>query len=59
MHGHGHADSAEHHGDEADEAKYGGGMIQALSQRRIALAVIHHLRVRQRRLDLFAHGHRI
>ena len=57
VHGHGHADCAEHHGHQADQAEDGGGVVQALAQRRIAFAVVHHLRVGQRGLDLLAQSH--
>ncbi len=55
VHGHGDADGAEDHGDEADEAQDRGGIVEAAGERRIAFAKVHHLRVGQRRFKLLAH----
>ena len=55
MHGHGHADGSQHHGHQADQAQDRGRTVQALAQRRVAFAEVHHLRVGQRRLQLLAH----
>ena len=54
MHGHGHADCAQHHRYETNQAEDRGGVVETLAQAGIALAEVHHLRVGQRRLDLLA-----
>ena len=53
-HRHGYADGAQDHGNQADQAKQSGRAIQALRQRRIALAKVHDLRVREHLLKLRA-----
>ena len=56
VHGHGDADGSEHHGDKADEAEDGGGIVEAAGERGIAFAEVHDLRVGQCGLKLAAHG---
>ena len=59
VHGHGHADGAQHHGDQADEAQNRGGVVKPVGQRRIPFAIVRHLRVGQRVFHLLAHRDRI
>ena len=59
MHGHGHADGAQHHRHKTDKAQDSSSIVQPLAQSRIALAEVHHLRVGQCFLQLFAHCHRV
>ncbi len=56
VHGHGHANRSQHHGNQADQAQNRGRVVQAPIQPRIALFEVHHLRVGQRRLHLLAQG---
>ncbi len=58
MHRHGHANSAQHHRHQANQAQNRGRVIQSPAQRRIPFAIIHHLRIGQRRLQLRAHRRR-
>ena len=55
VHGHGDADSAEHHGDQADEAEDRGRIVEPAGERRVAFAEVDYLRIRQRRFQLLAH----
>ena len=55
MHGHGHADCAQNHRDQTNEAQNGGRVVEPTGERRVALTEVHYLRVWQRRFQLRAH----
>ena len=59
VHCHRHPNRSQHHRHQADQAQDRSRIVQPLAQRGITLTEVHHLRVRQRILEMLAHGHRI
>ncbi len=58
-HGHCHAHRAQHKRNQRHQREHTGGAVQRHADRRVSLAVVRHLRFRQRRLDgrlQFRHG---
>ncbi len=56
VHGHGNANGAQDHGDQANERKDSGGTVETVRDSRIPFLVIHDLRIRERCFNLFADG---
>ena len=55
-HGHRHADGAQHHGHQADQAEQPGRSLQAVGKRRITFPEVGDLRIGQHLLEARAHG---